>query len=331
MSANSSAGPDRGLNMLRWLDPILNPIACLPPFPEEKKPEQNAEALLARLESILRHRLKYALTGDNRSLLRGQGLDFADLREYRPGDDIRKIDWNVFARTLNPHVREYQEEKQLTLWLVLDCTASMHFGKTRTKFQLATELAGLFALLAEKSGHQLGAVLLKAKPEIIPPQAGLPAIRRILDRTLQVSDDHVTTGDPLAKGFQQLAHIIRKQATIIVFSDFFSPDFQWLPPLGRLSRQNRLICFDLYDAAEETPPKLGLLPVRDSETGAVSWFDTSNPKILSEYQEAFRQRRLRIQEQLDPIGAIIPAEASENAGDVLLRLLKAPERRRQVS
>ena len=96
------------------------------------------------------------------------------MREYTPGDDIRKMDWSVFARTLTPHIREYHEEKQLTLWLVMDFTPSMRFGRAKTKIAQAIELAGLFGLLAERAGHKLGAFLItEEQPEIIPPACNL--------------------------------------------------------------------------------------------------------------------------------------------------------------
>lgn len=322
--------------MFRWLDPILNPLACLPPAPEIPI-DKNAQSLLARLEAILQHQLKYAFTGEKRSLLRGQGLDFADLREYTPGDDIRKIDWNVFARTLSPHIREYQEEKQLTLWLVLDCTGSMHFGKWRTKFQLMTELAGLFALMAERSGHRLGAVLIQdANVKIIPPKTGMGQVQFILDRMLngnkKESIEQKQSQDMLLKAFQQLTHLAQKHSTIVVFSDFLSTDSKWRMPLGQLSRHSKLIHAVLEDPVEKAiPVGVGLLSFIDPETRQITDIDTSNLQVVSEYQAAFQKQQSQTHSLLEAIGTVIHADTTETVTDILLRLMRQPPTRKRVS
>src|SRR5215470_17110747 len=114
-----------------WLDPVLNPRACLD-IPEPPTEAMPVDAWLRLLESRLRQKIREGYDGSKQSLVRGYGLDFADLREYVPGDDIRKIDWNVFARTLSPHVKEYHEERQLTVWVFVDFTPSMFFGSSIT-------------------------------------------------------------------------------------------------------------------------------------------------------------------------------------------------------
>lgn len=321
--------------MLRWLDPLLNPMACLPPLPDAVK-DSNAQAFLARLEALLQHPLRYALSGEKRSLLRGQGLDFAELREYTPGDDIRKIDWNVFARTLSPHVREYQEEKQLTLWLALDCTASMHFGKSRTKLQQAIELAGLFSLMAARSAHRLGAVLIQhTRSEIIPPKVGMAQAQAIADRMLSAisdGDNGNPVHDPLPKVFQQLAHVVQKHATVIVFSDFLSFSPLWTTPLGQLSRSCSLIHVMLEDSVEKSlPAGLGLLPNIDPETGEATWLDTSDSQALAEYKMLAHAHRAQVRQQLEAIGSAIQVEAAEELPAVLLRIIRQQPRRRRAS
>lgn len=317
---------------LRWLDPILNPLACLPPPPESIK-DESAAVLLSRLEALLQHQFKVALTGEKRSLLRGQGLDFSDLREYTPGDDIRKMDWNVFARTLMPHIREYREEKQLTLWLVLDCTASMHFGKANTKLQHAIELAGFFALLAERSGHRLGAFLIQSKPEIIAPKSGYGQIQHILDRMQKAAQKEsvISEADPLPSAFQQLVHLIQKQATVIVLSDFLSFNPQWHLPLGQLSRQSQMIFGLMQDSVEKAlPENLGLLPLRDSETDQIVWVDTNNPAVLTEYQKIAQQQMQVIVAQLQSIGMVIQANTDNTVTDSFMQLLQHPQARRRL-
>lgn len=318
--------------MFRWLDPLLNPMACLPQ-PAQFGEESDAQALLARLEAMLRQPLREALSGEKRSLLRGQGLDFAELREYTPGDDIRKIDWNVFARTLTPHIREYQEEKQLMLWLVVDCTASMHFGKARTKRQLATELAGLFGLMAARAGHRLGAMLIgNTGSEIISPQSGMAQVQRLADRLLASSLNGGYVTDPLHKAFQQLAHLVQKHATVILLSDFLSFSQYWEVPLGQLSRCCQLLHVMIGDPVEQAiPAGVGLLPLIDPETGITAWLDTSDAKALQDYQVLTQKHQGRIRQTLEQIGIVVSANTTEPATDALKRLLGQSLHRRRAS
>ncbi|WP_373532694.1 DUF58 domain-containing protein [Vampirovibrio sp.] len=315
--------------LLRWLDPILNPLACLPKPEQPTQPLENAEALLKRLDALLRQKLKFAATGDTQSALRGQGLDFADLREYRPGDDIRKMDWSVFARTLTPHVREYHEEKQLTLWLVVDLTPSMRFGHHQTKIRQAIELAGLFGLLAEKSGHKLGAYFISGpQPEIIPPASGQAHLRRLSQRLLDSSQcPKVPTGlpqaDPLHSACQQLCHVVSKQNTVVILSDFLAATDDWQASLGQLSHKARLLNLMLVDAVEtQLPPNLGILTLQDPETGQVTQFDSQNPALIQRYREQVESKQARTLQRLKEWGATAMAPTHQPPLEIVLNLLK---------
>jgi uncharacterized protein (DUF58 family) len=316
--------------MLRWLDPILNPMACLPAPPEEQAATENAEHLLKRLEAMLRHQLRYALAGERRSIIRGQGLDFADLREYAPGDDIRKIDWNVFARTLTPHVREYHEEKQLTLWLVLDITPSMQFGRTRTKLQQAIDLAGLLGLMAHRANHKLGAFLILGKESyIIPPKTGYAHLQHIMQRMLDAksnstSDFKNQQTDPLPAAFQQLGHVVAKNATVMVLSDFLSLSHQWQTPLGQLSRHTKLVYFLLHDPVEsQLPAQVGRLSVIDPETGELAEIDTNDRQFLKHYQQYVSNEHTKRLHWLQETGLATLASTTESPLEILQRLLQS--------
>ncbi len=231
------------------LDPIMNPLVCLPPLPEAA-PRLSAEALLRQLDARLRQRLSTLDVGERDSLRRGQGLDFAELREYYPGDDIRKMDWNVFARTLTPHVREYHEEKRQTFWILVDCTPSMAFGRSICKWDVVLTLAGYLGLLARQGGHRLGVVLMRETgSELLSPQAGELGIRQLLKRVLAAMDalgngqqetlqaakenkgvlkskkqsiNSSTCEDPLTLACRQLARVAEKQSIVFLLSDFLS-------------------------------------------------------------------------------------------------------------
>lgn len=313
---------------LRWLDPILNPLACLPPLDESGNSSENAEALLKRLDALLRQKLKYAMTGEKKSVLRGQGLDFADLREYQPGDDIRKMDWSVFARTLTPHVREYHEEKQLTLWLVVDLTPSMRFGRQKTKRQQAVELSGLFGLLAEQSGHKLGAYCIGTnRAEIIAPASGQAHLQHLTQKLLdlsQISDIIPPAKDPLPSACQQLCHVVAKRNTVILLSDFLACSDVWQVALGQLSHKARLLSLMLVDPVEaRLPANVGLLTLRDAETGQTVVCDSQNPGFLSAYQKQIHQEQTLIMNLLQKFGPVTLASTEQDPLDILLDLLKA--------
>jgi uncharacterized protein (DUF58 family) len=311
----------------RWLDPILNPLACLPE-PPPAPPVEKAEALLKRLEVLLRHRLKYATSGEQRSLLRGQGLDFAELREYTPGDDIRKIDWNVFARTLTPHVREYHEEKQLTLWLAVDLSPSMRFGRARSKMSQAIDLAGLFGLLAQRAGHKLGGFLMRNNGvQIIPPRSGYGQLQQITQALLEANAAPPSAGrmaeDPFPAACGQLAHLVQKNATVILLSDFLAASDDWLMALGRLSRHTRLLYLMLEDPVERNlADGLGLLDLVDPETGEALQLDTDDPVLRLRYMEAYRERHGRLRAQLGQSGQVAAADTEDEPMDILLQLLQ---------
>lgn len=313
--------------LLNWLAPLLNPQACLPPEPEFPE-SQNAESLLKRLDILLRQKLKHAMAGEQKSILKGQGLDFADLREYIPGDDIRKMDWSVFARTLTPHIREYHEEKQLTLWLVLDLTPSMRFGQQKSKLWQAIELAGLFGLLAERAGHKLGAFLITGdQPEIIPPACNHAHLRRIIQRMM---DRNALSGastplaaDPLPALCPQLNHVIARQHTVILLSDFIAFSDSWRIALGQLSHKARILSLMLIDPVErELPANVGLLNLQDPETGQRLQLDTGNPATLKAYRLQAQQRQTQTLSLLKDWGAAVYASTKSDPLDILFDLLK---------
>ncbi|MCE3236229.1 MAG: hypothetical protein K0Q50_2409 [Vampirovibrio sp.] len=313
--------------LLRWLDPLLNPLACLPPAPDASYRPENADALLKRLEAMLQHQLRYALSGEQRSILRGQGLDFADLREYMPGDDIRKIDWSVFARTLTPHVREYHEEKQLTLWLTVDLTPSMRFGRQKSKLRHALDLTGLLGLLAQKGNHKLGAMLITGNDtRIIPPKTGYVHLQHITKTLLDTANQPISgplPNDPLPDACQKLAHLAQKNSTVLFLSDFLSTSTQWKSPLGQLSRQTKLVYLVLQDSVEaQVPADIGLLSVTDPETGQISAIDTNNPSFRHAYGQQARQQMQQTLQILTQTGKAAMAPTDQDPISIVAALVQ---------
>lgn len=322
---------------LRWLEPILDPLACLPPPPARPEIPENADALLARLEVLLRQKLKYAMAGNQKSILRGTGLDFADLREYRPGDDIRKMDWSVFARTLTPHVRDYNEEKQLTLWVVVDFTGSMRFGQQQTKLSQSIELFGLLALLAQKAGHKLGACLIGPhNTEILPPGNGPGHAKHLTQKLLQwaahpATQDPPCATDPLKRTWQELNRVAARHSTMIILSDFLNAGYcdgsPWHMHLGELAQRVKLLCLMLYDPLETALPSgLGVLSLIDPESGHRLEVDTQTAGCLQAFStQAASYQESRLQ-QLKAMGAATLVSTSQPSLGALLSLLNGESR-----
>jgi uncharacterized protein (DUF58 family) len=339
-------------NWVRWLDPLLNPQACLPPLPEQEQPTENADALLRRLDLLLRRNIRVALTGERRSRLKGQGLDFHGLREYTPGDDIRKMDWSVFARTLSPHVREYQEEKQLIVWLVIDLTPSMGFGRLRSKERLAVELAGLICLMAQKAHYKFGALLIGQEHSwVIPPKTGPAQAQFLMQTLLQAVEKDMQTNnlekaqstegnipDALTEACRKLEHLVQKQSVIFFLSDFLvaecsdsvteSQSPSWQKSLGELSRRAQLFCLLLADPVEaKLPEGLGLLTLTDPETGTLFQVDTNDAALLTQANQVARQHQENCLAILRQMGIAIVALTENDAVQTLLNLLTGQEKR----
>ena len=318
----------------QWLAPLVDPIACLPPMPEATA--ENADALLARLEKALKLKNRSAMSGEKSSVLRGHGLDFAELREYVPGDEVRKIDWNVFARTLSPHIKEYRDEKLLTLWLAVDLTPSMGFGHTLTKAQRAVEWAGLVGLMAAKARHRLGLVLITAeRTDILPPQGGQAQLRHLTQRLLAAEAGLRRPAAPadlppdhLAKGLERLAHVSGRRGTLFLFSDFTAPIESWRPVLGELFGKADLTSVLIADTSEQRWPEgLGRLPVFDPESGETAWIDGRDAQLKAAYKAAMAERQAESMQVLQNLGTALAADTAWEPPAFLEQLTTAMQRK----
>ncbi|GAB3064092.1 DUF58 domain-containing protein [Intrasporangium mesophilum] len=289
----------------------------------------SAERLLRRLEWRVVRRLDGRLQGDYRSLFRGSGLDFTDLREYEPGDDLRHIEWNVTARLDTPYVREYIEERELTAWLLLDHSASMGFGPVdRQKDIVLAEVATALAHVLTRGGSRVGAVILDRTVEkVVPPASGRSQVLRIaktlLDRrALALHDASLRSGaDPadradrsakrraggrrrskeagpgrvtdLSVMLTALGGMARRRSLVVVISDFISAP-GWEVPLGRLARKHEVVALQITDPREFELPDAGLVYVEDAETGEQIFVDTSDPKFRTRLRAAAGQRQAEL-------------------------------------
>lgn len=251
-------------------------------------PGLTPERVLSRLEWRVLRRLDGRLHGDYRSLFRGAGLDVVDLREYQPDDDLRHIDWNVTARTDVPHVRQYVEEREVTVWLLLDRSASMAFGPVaRRKHVVLTEVATTIAQLLARGGNRIGTVLFDTRIErTVPPGHGRTQVLRILRHLLEpssVADPSARRTTDLAVPLRAVLGIARRRSLVVIVSDFLSEP-GWERPLGLLAHRHDVLAVQVVDRREFDLPAAGMIYVEDAETGEQIFVDTDDP--------AFR-RRLR--------------------------------------
>ncbi len=288
------------------------------------------ERLLRRLEWTVLRRLDGRLQGDYRTLFRGVGIDLRDLREYEPGDDLRHIDWNVTARTDVPHVRQFEQDREVTAWLLLDRSASMGFGPAdRPKHTVVLELATLLAHVLARGGNRVGAVLFSDGLErVIPPRHGRSQVLRIVHELLA---DPAPTSSPtdLRELLRATVGLARQRSLVLVVSDFVSQP-GWEAPLALLAQRHDVVAVQVVDPAEHDLPDIGLIAVQDSETGEQVLVDTSDPAFRRRLAELAAEQRTRLDEAVRRTGILLHTVGTdEDLGAALLRIsrLRAAGRR----
>jgi uncharacterized protein (DUF58 family) len=229
------------------------------------------------LEIRTRHVITEVLAGQYSSAFRGRGVEFADVREYVPGDDVRTIDWRVTARMDSAYVRRYVEERELTVVFLIDCSGSTAFGTSaRMKSDLATEVCAVLAMTAVRSNDRVGAVLFTDRVEkFIPPKRGKRHALRMV-RELLTFEPHGTRTH-LGTAFDFVNRVLHRRAVVFVVSDWIAANYE--TSLERLARRHDAVALQLVDPRERELPDVGLLTLRDPESGRVRTIDTSNPMI----------------------------------------------------
>jgi uncharacterized protein (DUF58 family) len=239
------------------------------------------DSLLRRLEWQVIRRIEGRLQGGYRTMLRGAGIDFTDLRAYTSEDDVRHIDWNVTARLDEPFVRQYTEDRDLTAWLVLDRSASMRFAATRHgKDAVLNELAVCLARLLSQRGNRVGAVLYDNRVQrVIPPRTGRTQILRLAHELTNAPPEagRGATTD-LAAMLRLAATTSRRRSLVFVLSDFIG-DVGWERALAMLAHRHEVVVVRIVDPVELDLPDIGLVMVEDAETGEQVLVDTSDPLL----------------------------------------------------
>ena len=264
------------------------------------------DRLLRRLEWQVVRRLDGRLQGVYRTVFRGTGIDFADLRVYTPEDDVRHIDWNVTARMDEPYVRQYTQDRDLTVWLVVDRSASMRFGPPgHGKDSVVTELAVCLGRMFSQAGNRVGAILYDNDfRRVVPPRTGRTHLLRLTDELSRPAATAVRgrTTD-LDAMLRLAASTARRRGLIFVISDFIG-EGDWEPALTRLATRHEVVAVRVYDPAELDLPDVGVVLVEDAETGEQLLADTGDPFFQERLRAEVDARELVLTSSLRRSGAV---------------------------
>jgi len=265
-------------------------------------------------------------SGEYHSVFKGRGMEFSEVREYNFGDDIRNIDWNVTARFGHPYIKIFEEERELTVILLVDLSGSLSFGSVdKTKQQIAAELSAILAFSALKNNDKVGLFLFSDKIEkFIPPRKGRKHVLRIIRELLSFRPEGKTTS--IKAALEHMNHAIKKKSIVFLISDFMDEGYEKI--LRIVGKKHDLIGIVINDEREKSIPKMGLVKFTDVETGNERWIDTSSPKVqnwISQYYQRLISERktLFIKSRLDSI----EIRTGENYVTPLVNFFRLRERR----
>jgi uncharacterized protein (DUF58 family) len=259
------------------------------------------ERILQRLDWQVVRRLDGLLQGDYRSLFRGGGLDFAALREYQFGDDVRAIDWNVTARTTTPHVREYLEDREITAWFLLDLSPSVDFGTVapgREKRTVLIDFVTTLARLLTRRGNRVGAILYGGQDggqvgQTIPAGSGRVQVLRLVEELLRQPRLDGAPFTDLAPLLETAHRRIRRRSLVVLISDFIGVP-GWERPLELLNRRHELLAVRLVDPREVDLPNVGPVMMQDAETGDQLYVDTADAAFRRRFRAAAEAREASV-------------------------------------
>jgi uncharacterized protein (DUF58 family) len=236
------------------------------------------------------------LAGEYHSVFKGQGMEFDEVRAYQPGDDIRTIDWNVTARTGHPYVKRYVEEREITVFFLVDLSASGAFGsREKLKNEIAAEFCALLAFSAIKNNDKVGLIVFTDTIELfIPPAKGTSHVLRLIRELLYFNpvNKRQKAGTDIALALDYLGRVLSKRGVVFLVSDFLDQDFE--KPLGVLARRHDLIGVTVADPREFALPDVGLLEIQDTETGATVLIDTSSREVRTRFEQLAREKNEKL-------------------------------------
>jgi len=264
----------------------------------------DTKALLKKVRKIeikTRRLSDHVFGGEYHSTFKGRGMTFSEVRQYQFGDDVRAIDWNVTARYNEPFVKVFEEERELTLMLLVDVSGSEAFGtQTQFKREILTEIAATLAFSALQNNDKVGLVLFSDQVELfIPPKKGRSHILRIIRELLEFKPQSLKTH--IGNALEFLSGVLKKKAIVFMLSDFIDQGYE--KTLRIAAKKHDLTGIRVFDPVETKLPNLGIVPIRDAETGAIQWVSTFSKKIRRNYKAQYQEHVQAYEELFSKNGA----------------------------
>ncbi len=247
---------------------------------------------IRRIQITTNKLVNESLAGEYHSVFKGRGMEFDEVREYQHGDDVRTIDWNVTSRAGRPFVKRYVEERELTVMLLIDASASGNFGSVHTtKSEISAEISALLAFSAIKNNDRVGAILFTDRVEkFIPPRRGSTHVLRVVREVLFYKPAH--KGTSIQKAFEHLNLVLHKRSVVFLLSDLLDQGFE--QSLKTANREHDIVVIQIIDPREKELPAVGILEIQDAETGEVISVDTSLPWIRDTYRGNWERNQSRL-------------------------------------
>lgn len=291
------------------------------------------DRILLRLDWDVIRRLDGLLQGDYRSLFYGFGVDFADLREYQPEDDIRYIDWNVTARMNTPYVRQYLEDREITAWFLLDMSPSVDFGAVGTPLEKRTMLIDFVSVLARlltRHGNRVGAMMFGSSIQhTVPARGGKVQVLRLINDMLKQPRLARVPRTNLKPFFEGALHTLKRRSLVFVISDFMSEP-GWERPLSMLGQRHEVVAIRLMDPREMELPDVGMVVMEDAETGEQLFVDTHDVKFRQRFFDAVQKREEELASAFRRAGVdMLTLSTEDDLIKAILRFAKRRQRRKK--
>lgn len=274
-----------------------------------------------RIEIKTKGLSRQIFSGEYQSAFKGRGMSFSEVRNYQYGDDVRNIDWNVTARSNDPYVKVFEEERELTVMLLVDISKSSFFGTTKQlKNELITEICAVLAFSATNNNDKVGLLLFSDRIEkFLPPKKGRGHILRIIRELLETRPEG--TGTDIGKALTYFTNMVKKRSICFLLSDFLAEGYE--KPLRLAARRHDLIGMHLYDPRERELPTVGLIHARDAESGRMEWVDTSSKRVQQKYTSWYDEHMAYFKSAFSQSGAdSMSLETTEDYTKALLRFFK---------
>jgi len=274
-----------------------------------------------KIEIKTRGLSKNIFAGEYHSAFKGRGMTFAEVREYQYGDEIRSIDWNVTARFGHPYIKIFEEERELTVVLLIDVSGSREFGTvTQLKKDIFTEVAATLAFSTIQNNDKIGVIFFSDKIEkFIPPKKGKKHVLQIIRELIDFKPESHKTD--IAGALRYFTNVIKKSSTAFIISDFIDKNFE--RDLMIANRKHDIVALQVYDIRETELPNVGIVKLKDAESGERIWIDTSDKRLRTSYKHAWGENQLALQKSFTKSGVdLVSMSTSEDYVRVLMKLFK---------